>query len=140
MSKKVLKDHAFVFCQMFMGWRMQQDLGTFAELPDGLLQIDVLSGTCTHTDAGSVTTHIAGELNAWFLDRLNKHGIPATDIETAMLHVIMKNTIASKHKMGIAFDWTCDSKIVTTEGREFTAHLAEPHTWIPMLNQRGSAG
>ena len=124
---------------MFMGWRMQQDLGVFSKLPDGKLHIDVLRGTCIHSTNGHVETYIAGELSSWFANRLMKHNIPISDIESANLHVTMKNTIASKHKMGITFDWTCDSEIRTTEGRQYVAHLAEPHTWLPMFSKDGNA-
>lgn len=116
---------------MFMGWRMASDLSTFAELPDGQLAINVLDGTCDHSQAGRVETYIAGEIKAWFLDRLDKHHIPLSDIAAASLTVTMKNTIPSSHKMGITFDWTCDA-IIATADRQYSAHLAEPHTWLPM--------
>jgi hypothetical protein len=135
MRHKILKDHAFVFCQMFMGWRMASDLSTFADLPHGQLYINVLDGTCDHSQSGPVKTYIAGEIKAWFLDRLSKHNIPLADITAASLTVTMKNTIQSQHKMGITFDWTCDGRIKTAD-REYSAHLAEPHTWLPMPSTR----
>jgi hypothetical protein len=128
---KVLKDHAFVFCQMFMGWRMADDLETFATLSDGQLYIDVLEGSCRHSEAGCVQTHIAGEIRAWFVDRLAKHKIQIEEIEKASLTVTMKNTIPRKHKRGITLDWTCDAAI-RTKDREYKAHLAEPLTWLPV--------
>jgi hypothetical protein len=129
MGHKILKDHAFVFCQMFMGWRMSSDLTTFAKLPDGQLYLNVLEGTCDHSERGPVETYIAKEIRAWFIIRLGKHSIPLADITAASLTVTMKNTIPSQHKMGITFDWTCDARI-TMADREYLAHLAEPHTWL----------
>lgn len=131
MGHKVLKDHAYVFCQMFMGWRMADDLSTFAELPDGILEINILDGTCSHSRAGPINTAIAGELRAWFLDRLQKHDIPIAEITRAELSVTMKNSIPSAHKRGINFDWICEAKISTPD-RDYSANLAEPHTWMPM--------
>ncbi|MBC7852623.1 MAG: hypothetical protein IAF94_04230 [Pirellulaceae bacterium] len=128
---KVLQDHAFVFCQMFMGWRMGDDLETLATLSDGQLCINVLEGSCHHSEAGCIQTRIAREIQAWFIDRLAKHKIQIEEIRTATLTVTMKNTISSKRKRGITFDWTCDGTITTVD-REYKAHLAEPHTWLPM--------
>jgi hypothetical protein len=115
---------------MFMGWRMADDLETFAKLPDGELNINVLDAACEHSVAGKIDTYIAGEIKAWFLHRLQEHKIPLHEVTAAHLTVHMKNRIASSHKRGISFDGTCDSTIRTND-REYSAHLAEPHTWIP---------
>jgi hypothetical protein len=131
MGHKVLQDHANVFCQMFMGWRMADDLKVFAKLPSGQLRVNVLDATCEHSVAGMVVTHIAREIRAWFLHRLELHKIPLHDIVDAHLVVQMKSAIAPSRKRGITLDWTCDATIRTRD-REYSAHLAEPHTWIPM--------
>ena len=101
MGHKALQDHAYTFCQMFMGWRMGDDLASFAKLPDGVLCINVLDGTCEHSESGPIETHIACELREWFLQRLAKHQIPRGDIIAATLAVTMKNTIPSPHRRGI---------------------------------------
>lgn len=132
MGHKVLKDHAHVFCQMFMGWRMADDLQMFAQLPAGQLHLNILEATCEHSVAGRIETHIASEIRAWFLHRLEEHRIPLQEVTLAQLLVHMKDTIESSHKMGIAFDWTCDATIRTVDS-EYHAHLAEPHTWLPMM-------
>lgn len=111
MGHKVLQDHAYTFCQMFMGWRMQDDLAAFSKLPDGQLCINVLGGSCEHSKSGPLDTHIAGEIREWFLQRLATHHIPLSDIVAATLTVTMKSTIPTPHRRGIAFDWTCDATI-----------------------------
>lgn len=132
MGHKILQDHAYVFCQMFMGWRMGDDLDTFLALPDGTLTIDVLNGSCNHSELGIVQTRIAAEIAAWFSHRLDEHKIPHDDIVDATLTVHVKHILpVSKRKRGVTFDWSCDGMIKTTD-REYCAHLAEPHTWIPM--------
>jgi hypothetical protein len=137
MGHKILKDHAYVFCQMFMGWRMAADLETFSKLPDGQLHIDVLAANCFHSERGPVDTNIVGEIRSWFFNRLEQHKIPASDVTSATLTVKMKNTIASKHKMGITFDWTCDGRITTVD-RKYSAHLDEPHTWLPAFSKQNA--
>ena len=131
MGYKVLQDHAHVFCQMFMGWRMADDLDLFARLPEGRLVINVLDSTAEHSEVGRIDARIAHEIHAWFLHRLDQHRIPLEEIKAAGLLVHVKNTVRTMHKMRIAFDWTCDATIATKD-REYSAHLAEPHTWISM--------
>lgn len=135
MGHKILKDHAYVFCQMFFGWRMLEDVGTFASLPEGSLTIDVLAGTCHHDAVGMIETHIAPEISAWFSDQLAKRNIPASDVVEAKLFVALKRGPTAKGKLGVTFNWSADS-VIKTADRTYTAHLAEPHTWIPMFSSR----
>jgi hypothetical protein len=130
LGHKNLKDHAHVFCQMFFGWRMSEDLETFAQLPEGKLTIDVLTGSCVHDAHGPVQTYIAGEIGAWFRSQLTGRGISIADITEATLSVDLKRRPTPKGKRGITFDWYANSTIRTAD-RDYTADLAEPHTWIP---------
>ena len=57
MGHKILKDHAHTICQMFVGWRMTQDLEIFATIPEGQLTIDVLRGECKHESLGPIDTY-----------------------------------------------------------------------------------
>jgi hypothetical protein len=50
---------------MLVGWRMGEDLEVLADLSDGTLHIDVLSGSVKHSINGDINLHIAGELRAW---------------------------------------------------------------------------
>jgi hypothetical protein len=97
MGHKVLQDHAYTFCQMFMGWRMFEDLGVLATLPDGKLTVDVLTGTCTHETVGPIDTYIAGEISAWFIHRLELHRIPVSDVLEAKLNVELKRIGCNSH-------------------------------------------
>ena len=133
MGHKILQDHAYTFCQMFMGWRMADDLDVFANLPDGILTIDVLCGTCSHDELGSIETRIAPEIAAWFLHRLDEHRIPRSDIIDATLTVSMDRRIPLPTlKRDITYDWTCDGSF-RTKDREYHARLSEPHTWLPSV-------
>ena len=116
---------------MFMGWRMADDLETLSQLPNGELRINILEATCEHSEAEKPQLRIADEIKSWFLMRLKKHRIPVHDIVEASLVVQMKNNIPSDHKKGIAFVWTCNATIATSD-RQYNARLAEPHAWIAM--------
>ncbi len=109
---------------------MQQDLDTFAALPDGKLTVDVLTGSCTHEAHGSIDTYIAGEISAWFKRQLEEQGIPLTNIVSAVLFVKLVRVPPPKKKRGITFDWH-GRGIIKTDSREYSAELTESHTWIP---------
>jgi len=114
---------------MLIGWRMQDDLNRFARLPDGTLTVDALTGTCTHSVDGELTTHIGPEIAAWFRHRLDADGIPFSAITfanvTADVHI---TTEQRRSDTRVKFDWKCRS-LISTSDREFTSELAEPHTW-----------
>ena len=132
MGRKVLKDHAFTFCQMFMGWRMGEDLDTFSQLPEGQLTIDIMTGTCEHDSEGPVETYIGPEIAAWFAHRLVQHQIDRSELLLATLTVQMtRPTPPTKRMRGITFNWKCNAQIKTSD-RMYAAELAEPHTWIPV--------
>lgn len=126
MGHKILQDHAHAFCQMFMGWRMHDDLRIFTSLPDGELFLNILDGTCEHSLVGMIDTYIAKEIKSWFLRRLDEHRIPVSHILAATLKVTM--TKPSKYNRGILFDWKCCGVIKTTD-RDYLSHLEESHGW-----------
>jgi hypothetical protein len=140
MGHKILKDHAHTLCQMFVGWRMTQDLEIFATIPEGQLTIDVLRGECKHESLGPIDTYIAGEISAWFKHRLTAHEIEQTEILQAVLTVQLNRIPqTSKRHRGVKFDWRCDGFICTID-REYRSQLHEPHTWIPAATPNPKAG
>lgn len=140
MGHKILKDHAHTICQMFVGWRMSQDLELFATIPQGQLSIDILRATCTHESLGAIDTHIAGEISAWFRHRMTVHQIAESVILQAILTVQLKRTPqTSKRDCGVVFDWQCEG-IIRTIDREYRSQLHEPHTWIPAAASNARTG
>lgn len=140
MGHKILKDHAHTICQMFVGWRMTQDLEMFATIPEGLLTINVLRGECTHESLGPIATYIAGEISAWFRHRLTAHEIEQTEILQAVLTVQLNRIPqTSKRHRGVTFDWRCDG-LIRTFGREYRSQLHETHTWIPAATPNHKTG
>jgi hypothetical protein len=140
MGHKILKDHAHTICQMFVGWRMTQDLEIFATIPEGQLTIDVLRGECKHESLGPIDTYIAGEISAWFKHRLTAHEIEQKEILQAVLTVQLNRIPqTSKRHRGVKFDWRCDGFICTID-REYRSQLHESHTWIPAATPNPKAG
>jgi hypothetical protein len=114
---------------MVVGWRMAEDLEVLADLPDGTLAIDVLSGSAVHSVNGPLTLHVADELQAWLQHRLSESGVDRFGIERAVvLAAIRTDRIATNRKSIISFDFAVDSTIVTAE-REYHGKLCEVHQW-----------
>ena len=127
---KPLKSYAHALCQMLIGWRMQDDLNRFAQLPDGTLTVDALTGACTHNVDGELTTYIGPEIAAWFRHRLDTDGIPISAISIANVTADVHITAEQRRRdTRVKFEWKCRSRI-TAGDREFTSELAEPHTWV----------
>lgn len=128
---------------MLIGWRMQDDLDRFARFPNGTLTVDALTGSCTHSVDGELSTYIGPEIAAWFRHRLDTDGIPLSAIVianvTADVHV---TTEQRRRDTRVKFDWKCRS-LISTRDRDFTSELAEPHTWcsgIPRNEECGEIG
>jgi len=108
---------------------MGEDLEVLAALPDGTLQIDILSGIATHSSNTQVELHIAVELQAWLLHRLAESTISPSDIEAAALTArIRTDRIATNRKRIVSFDFAVESVIATSE-RQYRGELQEVHQW-----------
>ena len=133
MRRKVLQDHANTFCQMLVGWRMGDDLDALAELPDGILSVNVLTGQAVHSVTGALHLGIAGELKAWFGNRLETCGIPTAEIRAAEVSAtIGTERIPTNHKKIVSFDFSVKSRIETSDA-EYSGELQEMHHWHSRL-------
>jgi hypothetical protein len=129
LNRKVFQDFANTLPQMLVGWRMGEDLETLADLPDGTLSFDVLSGTASHSVAGALSLHVAEEMQSWLQHRLVAHRIPADTLCAATLVAeIRTDRIATDRKRIVSFDFTCSSRLVTAD-RTYEGRLHEKHAW-----------
>jgi len=129
MGRKRLNHYADVVCRMFMGWRMQQDLETLARLPDGILSLDVLAGTATHSVVGELDLHIAKELQAWLGQESQKDGIDLSDLKCAGLNVQIKtDSMKTNRKKLVCFSFDCRSAFQLAD-RTYSANVSETHRW-----------
>jgi hypothetical protein len=137
-GRKVLQDFANTLCQMLVGWRMGEDLELLAELPDGTLDIDVLSGSTTHSVNGRINLHIAGELQAWLKHRISEARVEPSSIALARVTAIVRtDRIATDRKRIVSFDFAVDS-IIEAADREYRGRLCEAHQWhsrVPSNNR-----
>jgi len=130
MRRKILQDHANVFCQMLVGWRMGGDLERLHALGSGHLSIDVLTGACTHNEGVVSELHVALELNAWFLERLAQHSIPVQAISHASVDADLSVSEEPRQRGTCALlAWECQS-IIRTDDASYVGQLSEEHKWI----------
>lgn len=138
MRRKIIQDIANTLCQMLVGWRMGDDLEVLAELPDGILTINVLGGAASHDAARAIQLHIAGELQAWFSHRLAVGAIPGHAILSAEVTAkICTNRLATNRKRVVSFDFSVRS-VVSTDERSYTGQLREVHRWLSRMPSNNS--
>lgn len=129
MRRKRLNHYADIVCKMFVGWRMADDLETMAELPDGIISIDLLSGHAVHSVFGSIDLNIAKEIQAWRGKQCAKEKIGLSDLASATLNVDVKtDKVATDKKKVIMFVFDCRSSIKTSDS-VYESCLSEVHKW-----------
>ena len=129
MPRKVFQDFANTLPQMLVGWRMGEDLETLANLPDGTLSIDVLSGTASHSAVPQLSLHVAKEMQAWLESRMAAFGIPSEALDAAVVIAhIRTDRVATDRKRIVSFDFDCESTL-TSGLRKYVGVLAEKHVW-----------
>lgn len=129
MRRKILQHFADVFCQMFVGWRMGEDVDVLSKIQHRQIYIDVLRGQASLSSEQSLNIWIAGEIQTWFASALKKHNIPIESIREAKSFVdINASTIERKRAIVRVFDFACQSAISTDE-KTYESSLNESHTW-----------
>lgn len=101
---------------MVTDWRMRFDFEKLAEIPDGVLYIDLLKRTNTHSKAGNLDLMIADDLASWMNTRLTKYGIPASELTEALVEVEFRTDLVPTDKNRIIiFDFRSKSRLVTAK-------------------------
>ncbi len=114
---------------MFVGWRMADDLEILSELPDGTLNLDLLTGQVTHSIEGCLNLHIAKEIQTWLEEQGNKEGIDISQLLIASLEVrIDTSKVATNKKRVVMFTFFCKSLLKTNEV-EYASELNDMSTW-----------
>lgn len=96
MSIKRLKHHAQNLGQMFCGWELMFDYQRLAELESGLLEIDLLTGTCQHNGSTIDSLRIVGRLCDWMTRDLAEHKVA----RERLLHVELQVEFATRRQQG----------------------------------------
>ena len=129
MKLKALREVANTLPAMLVGWRMTEDLDRLADLPDGVLRIDVLREVAAHSKAGPVELHVVQELSAWLRARLTALGIPLSQLNEVRVEAdIRTDRVATDRKRIVSFDFDCHSRVATAQ-RTYEARRKETHKW-----------
>lgn len=132
MRRKIIQNYVDVLCQMAIGWRLTDDLETLAELPDGVIEIDLRALTAVHSTTGKVDLCLTGELAAWLRGRFATDRIQEDQILRAELR--LKSTtdrIKTDKKRIVSFDWVCHS-LIATERMLYESDL-KAHRWYDRM-------
>ncbi|MEO6094883.1 MAG: hypothetical protein ABIW76_04075 [Fibrobacteria bacterium] len=114
---------------LFARWRDPQDLEILANLPDGVITLDALTGTARHDPAGSITLRIAKALAAELADQLLRKGIVRTALLEARLTVTVESSrVKTDRNRIIHFDFGTAS-LIRTQSATYSASQYEEHVW-----------
>jgi hypothetical protein len=91
MRRKRLQHNADIFCVMFAGWKIVNDMKSLVELKNGIIEFDFLNRTQKLNNAESKTDfNIFHEISEWFADDLKKHNIETELIKEAKVKAEFK--------------------------------------------------
>ncbi|SEL53624.1 hypothetical protein SAMN04487910_2749 [Aquimarina amphilecti] len=121
MRRKRLQHHTDIFCDMFVGWRMANDLDKLTELKSGILEFDFINKTQILNGIESlIDFNMFYEISGWFIEDLEKHNIDIKEIKKATLKVkfdveIILGKTKSKTKSTTELSFIMKAKILTDE-------------------------
>jgi hypothetical protein len=139
MSIKRLKHHAQNLGQMFCGWELMFDYKRLAELENGNLFLNVLTGECFHNGNKIEPLKIVTGLRKWLVADLEANKLNINQIECAELSVqfstirlkgqkIKKQSWADPTPYFVYCTLQCNSRI-KTQDREFSSSYHDEEEW-----------
>jgi hypothetical protein len=123
---RTLQDFANALPHMIMSERMgHADMEALAELPDGLLKIDLLTREARHSDGDPVSLQVVQVLAEWLKKRLGGHDKADADLAGAELELSLRtNAVPTDRTRAILFDWNCSCTLRTREGKARTGQAS----------------
>ena len=129
MHAKTLNHFAKALAHRFAGWRSDEDLEILSGFPDGVIDIDILTGSATHASGGALNLQSVRELQSWLAGECNKKGLRNEDLEEARLTVSIDTTKVKTDRTRIVhFDFGIDC-LIGAFGESYAAHQEENHIW-----------
>ena len=130
MGQNIIQDAANTLPHMVMSERIgYDDLEQLAELPDGMLSIDLLKGEAHHEVGGTISLQIVQALSEWLGRRLGKRALGLHDLaEAGMVLLLRTDRVRTDRARVIPFDWHCTSTLTTRAGQTASG-VAYGLTW-----------
>ncbi|HHX8311126.1 TPA: hypothetical protein ACVOZF_004552 [Vibrio diabolicus] len=133
MGLKRINHYVDVLPKMFVGWRIGKDLETLSELPNGVLCINLLDGTASHSIVGELELYISNELSDWFRSEAIKENIDSSTLLKASLIVeVDTDKVKTIKKRVVLFNFDCTAHIATVN-RVYKSRLSEVTRWHTRL-------
>src|SRR5206468_11567946 len=101
-------------------------LESMADLPDGTVQIDLLSGSCTHTTAGDLQLPMVEDFRSWLSQQIEQSKIEFNVFHRAIVSLRYKtDRVRTDRSRILLFDLECESQFALAdqviEGRAVNA-------------------
>lgn len=133
---------AKVLPHMFARWRGWEDFETLADLPDGVITIDALSGkagfgaggkaglaAASYAEAKPIQLRIAEEIRSGLMDQLVRKEIQPSRVREAVLRIRVDSAqVKTDRNRIVHFDFHIASRIHAEAG-VFEAAQIEEHVW-----------
>ncbi|EPM5584794.1 hypothetical protein ACTNIE_004388, partial [Vibrio vulnificus] len=133
MGLKRINHYVEVLPKMFVGWRMVEDLETLSELPNGVLCINLLDGTVSHSIVGELELYISNELSAWFRSEAIKENIDLSKLLKACLTVeVDTDRVKTIKKRVVLFNFDCTAHVATVN-KVYESRFSEVTRWHTRL-------
>lgn len=126
MRRKRISHQVDIFCDMFSGWKLANDLDTLIQLQSGQFALDFISNTVKLNGVPfDKAFHMLTEISSWFDKDLEDNKIDKVSIQKAILNVDFISTITdgnpkSRTKEIIEIKLKMKSSILTDE-KEYSA-------------------
>ncbi|MFD2178574.1 hypothetical protein [Veronia pacifica] len=129
MRRKRLNHYVDVIPKIFAGWRMGDDLEALSELPNGVIDIDILKGSATHSLVGNIELWIAVEISQWLKESAARDNIDLSHLTEAYLTVKIDTDKVKTHKNKVVmFHFDLSSRIVTSS-KVYASTVTEMTRW-----------
>ena len=87
MRRKRLQHNTDIFCEMFSGWKIVNDMKSLTELESGIIEFDFLNKTQKLNGTKSkIDFNMFYEISEWFAEDLKKHNIEMELLKIAKLN------------------------------------------------------
>ena len=116
MKIKVFRSIANSLCQMCCSAHINRSLEYLADLPDGTVEINLLSESCKHSVAGDLSLPMVADFNLWLSKRLEQVGL-SVDVMQSVQVSLRYNTdrVPTDRNRILLFELECSSKFVVAK-------------------------
>ena len=144
MRRKRLQHHTDIFCDMFAGWKIVNDMQSLVELENGIIEFDFLNKTQKLNNAESKTDfNMFYEISEWFADDLKKHNIQTKLIKKAKVNAEFVVKLIPKQKSrtkGITELYLNLNSLILTDEKEYKSEKEQTQEFHHIQRKEKNVG